>query len=213
VTSSLGLCGAFNINACKHLMGLIQPSDQIIVIGRKGYSYLRAHGLGDQITDFMEMSEANFNYLELLPTSELIMDLYNQGNFASVHIVYTKFINSITFTPADVQVLPLNYSLFKADESKSTCSYVALTDDHKEIAYDPSVNNILATCLPIYLTTLMFATIAESKVCENGARRNAMETATDNAKQLIEDLTLQFNRARQENITQEINEIVAGAGS
>jgi F-type H+-transporting ATPase subunit gamma len=167
--------------------------------------------LQDQIVDFVEISDSNVNYFELLPVTEKVMTAYSKDNINSVHIVYSKFINSLTFQPTDLQIFPLDYSLFKTNEENKIPSRVDLDQTKKEILYEPSKQQIIDGASPIYLTTSIFAAISESRVCENGARRNAMETATDNAKDLIDDLTIQFNRARQEHITQEINEIVSGA--
>jgi F-type H+-transporting ATPase subunit gamma len=108
-----------------------------------------------------------------------------------------------------IQLLPFDSSLFKSKDVKSAS--VDLNDEKKEIDYEPNKSDILKSSIPIFFATSLFAAISESRVCENGARRNAMETATDNAKELIDELTLEFNDARQQNITQEINEIVAGA--
>ena len=215
ITSSLGLCGAFNINLCKYLLSNINKDDEFIVIGKKGYSYLKSKGYEKQIISAIEVSDKNMNYLEILPTAELMLNAVTEGKYQSVHLVYSKFINSLTFQPTNMQLLPLDYTLFKKTdhENKPINVNISITDDKKVIDYEPSKIEILKSSTAIYATTLVFAAIAESKVCENAARRNAMETASDNAKQLIENLTTVYNRARQETITQEINEIVAGAGN
>jgi F-type H+-transporting ATPase subunit gamma len=209
VSSSLGLCGAFNINVCKFLLTSLKPTDRVMIIGRKGYSYLKSHGLESQIIGRLDFSDTNLDYLSLLPACESAIEQFSNGEFSSVHLVYTKFINSLTFNPITIQLLPFDSTLFKQSTDKPT--YVDLSNDKKQIDYEPSKEDIIKSALSIFFTTSLFAAIAESRVCENGARRNAMETATDNAKELIDDLTLEFNDARQQNITQEINEIVAGA--
>jgi F-type H+-transporting ATPase subunit gamma len=187
----------------------MQPSDKVIVIGRKGYAYLKAHGLGDNVIEHVEFSNGTLDYLEMLPLCESIINQFNNKLYSSVHLVYTKFINSLTFNPLDIQLLPFDSSLFQSSERKNM--HVDLNEENKEIEYEPSKKDILENALSIFVATSLYAAISESHVCENGARRNAMDTATDNAKQLIDDLTLEFNDARQQNITQEINEIVAGA--
>lgn len=215
ITSSLGLCGAFNMNLCKYLLTKTNKDDDFIVIGKKGYSYLKSKGLEKQIIANIEVSDKNMSYLEILPTTELMLNSINEGKYLSVHLVYSKFINSLTFEPTDIQLLPLDHTMFKPTDknNKPINLNISITEDKKVIDYEPSKVDILKSSISIYTTTLVFAAIAESKVCENAARRNAMETANDNAKELIENLTTQYNRARQETITQEINEIVAGAGN
>jgi F-type H+-transporting ATPase subunit gamma len=147
----------------------------------------------------------------MLPLCENILNLYNSQQFGTINLVYTKFVNSLTFNPTDIQLLPFDSSLFKTADTKKHMVNIDLDEKNKEIEYEPSKEDILNSALSIFVTTALYAAIYESNVCENAARRNAMDTATDNAKELINDLTLEFNDARQQNITQEINEIVAGA--
>jgi F-type H+-transporting ATPase subunit gamma len=208
----LGLCGAYNINACKHLLSKIAPEDDIATIGKKGYAYLKARNYINRIVSVNEVSDVNIDYMEILPTSDLAIKHFNDGKYKQIHLIYTKFINALTFEPTSIQLLPLDVNLFKPQTTQQKSRYVSLTTDLKEIEYEPSKLAIIKSALPTFVSSAIFAAVTESKVCESGSRRNAMEAASDNAKQLISDLTLQYNRARQENITQEINEIVAGAG-
>jgi F-type H+-transporting ATPase subunit gamma len=212
VSSSLGLCGAFNQNVCKMLLEKLQPSDQIVIVGKKGFGYLRSKGFEKNVTDVIEISDTDTDYLEAMPISEKIVHSFITGEVARVELIYTKFVNSILFEPAAIQILPLSQTLFMDNKQGVKKIYTTLTADKKEIQFEPDRIQIIKNVIPVFVLTMVYAAIAESRVCENGARRNAMETASDNAKELIEDLTLQFNRARQEGITQEINEIVAGAG-
>jgi F-type H+-transporting ATPase subunit gamma len=190
-------------------MTMMQHEDKVLVVGRKGYSYLKSHGHEAAVIGHLDFSNTELDYLSMLPACENVIEQFNGGAFSSVHLVYTKFVNSLTFNPTEIQLLPFDSSLFKNTDQKQ--SLLNLSADKKEIDYDPSKEDILKSSLPIFFATSLFAAISESRVCENGARRNAMETATDNARELIDDLTLEFNDARQQNITQEINEIVAGA--
>jgi F-type H+-transporting ATPase subunit gamma len=212
ITSSLGLCGAFNINVCKVLLENLKPNDKIVVFGKKGYSFLKTKGLEKQVVERIEMIESDFEYLELLPVTDKIINYFTSGEVARINLVYTKFINSISFNPVCTQILPLSQELFLEKGVQAKKTYTTLSAQGKEIQFEPNRIQIIKQILPTYLVTLTFAGASESKVCEHAARRNAMETASDNAKELIDELTLTFNRARQENITQEINEIVAGAG-
>jgi F-type H+-transporting ATPase subunit gamma len=188
----------------------MKPNDKIIVIGRKGYSYLKSHGLSEQVIEHVDFSDNVLDYLEVLLLSEEIMSQFNKNEYGSIHLVYTKFVNSLTFNPINIQLLPFDRNLFKL-EKENKKNNVDLNEQNKEIEYEPNKEEVLKSSISIFISTSLYAAIAESRVCENGARRNAMETATDNAKELIDELTLEFNEVRQQNITQEINEIVAGA--
>lgn len=212
VSSSLGLCGAFNINVAKFVIERLKPNDKVIVIGKKGYSYLKSHGYENKILYCIEVSDKNLNYLEILPLSGIVMELFQTKQFSHVKLVYTKFLNSMTFNPVEINVLPFDNELFKDDQSKDKfITALDLVNEKKqEIEYESSKRSILDAVMPSYVATLIFASIIESRLCESGSRRNAMDTATKNAKELIDSLLLQYNRARQEKITQEINEIVAG---
>jgi F-type H+-transporting ATPase subunit gamma len=191
-------------------MAQVQPNDKIIVVGRKGYAYLKSHGLAEHIIEYVDFSDNALDYLEVLPLCEEIVGYFNSHEFTHIHLVYTKFINSLTFNPLHIQLLPFDRSLFKMAEQNKR-SHLDLDEQNKVIEYEPNKADILKSSLSIFITTSLYAAIYESRVCENGSRRNAMETATDNAKELIDELTLEFNEVRQQNITQEINEIVAGA--
>ncbi len=212
ITSSMGLCGAFNINITKYLIEKIKPNDKIIVFGKKGYSYLKSHGLESKVIHTIEVSSKNISYLEILPTSAIIMEMFAKEQFGKIKMVYTKFINSMTFSPVEIQILPFDKTLFNNEQSdKASLTSMTNTNDKKQIIeYESPRHHIFESILPTFITTIIFAGIIESQLCESGSRRNAMDTATKNAKELIDNLVLQFNRARQEKITQEINEIVAG---
>lgn len=212
ISSSMGLCGAFNINITKYLIEKVKPNDRIIVFGKKGFSYLKSHGLDSKVLHTIEVSSKNISYLEILPTSAVIMDMFAKGQFGKIKMVYTKFINSMTFNPIEIQMLPFDKTLFHNEESpkKSLTSLDNTNDKNQVIEYESSKYEIFKSILPTFVTTIIYAGIIESQLCESGSRRNAMDTATKNAKELIDNLVLQFNRARQEKITQEINEIVAG---
>lgn len=212
ISSSMGLCGAFNINITKYLMEKIKPNDRIIVFGKKGFSYLKSHGLDSKVLHTIEVSSKNISYLEILPTSAVIMDMYAKEQFGRIKMVYTKFINSMTFNPIEIQMLPFDKTLFHNEQSsKTVLTSLDNTNEKKQvIEYESSKHEIFKTILPTFISTIIYAGIIESQLCESGSRRNAMDTATKNARELIDNLVLQFNRARQEKITQEINEIVAG---
>ncbi len=215
ISSSLGLCGAFNINITKFLIEKLKSQDEIIVVGKKGFSYLKAKGLANKVKNVIEVSNKNISYLEILPISALILQSFFGDEVGKVKLVYTKFINSMSFEPCEIQILPLDKTLFESEESgkKFITSYDTLNDRKQLVEYDSPKHQILKSVLPSFITTVIYAAVIESLLCESGSRRNAMDTATKNAKELINELVLNFNQVRQEKITQEINEIVAGGAA
>lgn len=212
ISSSLGLCGPYNINVAKHLITNLKPNDEIIVIGSKGYSYLKSRGYKEQIIDHYEFSTSHPSHIALLPLSQFIINNFALGNYQNVYLNYTKYQNSINFIPTTSLILPLSRSLFSSnqDELKSLATY-ELNAENKIIDFIPNRHRIVNKLIPFLTSSMIIAAMIESQLCEYSSRRNTMESATDNAKELIDNLKLEYNQARQEKITQEINEIVAGS--
>ncbi|WEK82866.1 MAG: ATP synthase F1 subunit gamma [Mycoplasma sp.] len=212
VSSSLGLCGPYNINVAKHLINQISSDDDIIVIGSKGYSYLKSRGYKHQIVDYYEFTNSRPSHISLLPLSQYVINNFALGNYKNVYLTYTKYQNSINFFPTTSLILPLSRELFASnqEELKSLATY-ELNDENKIIDFIPNRHRIVNKLIPFLTSSMIIAAMIESQLCEYSSRRNAMESATDNAKGLIDNLKLEYNQARQEKITQEINEIVAGS--
>ena len=208
ISSSLGLCGAYNSNVSKKLISVLKLNDKIIVFGKKGYSFLKSRNYKDQIilqTEFLEGS----SYLEILPITEVIIQAYKNQEFSCVKLVYTKYVNSMSFNPEIIRILPFDKVLFEQNFTPSN-EYKEKTDLNQVIEYDSTKQQIFESSISIYVSTLIYASIIESMLSETSSRKNAMKSATDNANELINDLQLIYNRLRQEKITQEINEIVGG---
>ena len=198
VTSSLGLCGGYNYNLFKFLNSLIKKNDKVLVVGTKGFvKYSR------------EDVELNDEYVTLLDkldyqkVQNLVYDLRNEyasGKYNKVYLISTEYVNSLTFVPKEYQLLPLS-------GQKET------NDIKQEVLFEPSKEEVLALIIPKYLNTFLYGRLIEASVCEQAARRNAMDSATDNAEELLEKLRIEYNKARQGAITQEITEVVAGASN
>lgn len=198
VTSSLGLCGGYNYNLFKFLNSLIKKNDKVLVVGTKGFvKYSR------------EEVELNDEYVTLLDkldyqkVQNLVYDLRNEyasGKYNKVYLISTEYVNSLTFVPREYQLLPLS-------GQKET------NDIKQEVLFEPSKEEVLALIIPKYLNTFLYGRLIEASVCEQAARRNAMDSATDNAEELLEKLRIEYNKARQGAITQEITEVVAGASN
>ncbi|QHX35608.1 F0F1 ATP synthase subunit gamma [Spiroplasma sp. TIUS-1] len=196
VGSNLGLCGGYNSNAIKLAKKHINKNDDFVVVGNKMRNFCRAENL-NIVNEFLSVDE-KFTIQDV--TDGLTADLisaYNNETIQSIKIIYTKFINNVTFEETVLDILPI--VKLKKPSSNS------------EVIFEPSASEILKSSISFYLSTIIFGSIMESQLSEQASRRQAMDNASKNGKDLVEELKSQFNRKRQENITQEITEIVAGS--
>ena len=150
------------------------------------------------------------DYLELYPITQIIINDFKQGDFSEMHIVYTKYISPLKFIPTDLKVLPVERSLFTIRNIDETIIN-ELNDEGKVIEFESKRSEIISNLIPFFFDSLLVSCIIESQLCEYSSRRNAMERATDNANDLIEELKTTYNQLRQNKIIQEITEIIAEA--
>lgn len=201
ITSSLGLCGGYNANVIKKAMSEIDNDDLVYCIGTKGYSLLK-NSYTNLNTDYIDLNNTqDFNEVIRL-VNELKQKFLNK-EIASIKVVYTEFVNNLTFRPTLVTLLPVDKHEFDHPEG-----FV-----NKFTIFEPSPEAVLNELLPMYLQSMIYGYLIESMTSENASRRTSMENATDNAEELIENLLLKYNQARQTAITNEISEIVAGANA
>lgn len=202
VSADRGLCGAFNSNIIRkavHIIAGYQDKDvYVFPVGRKSYEYFskRDYQLFDAKYNF-------FNHLKFEDAVELVEKLvpvYESEEFDKIEIVYNEFKSAIQQNLTLEQFLP-----FVPDEEMSQA------ESQVDFLYDPGKESILHSLIPKHLNIQMWKVLLESNAAEQGARMTAMESATDNAEDLISRLTLIYNRARQAAITKEISEIVGGA--
>ena len=198
VTSTLGLCGGYNIAVEKYASSLLNKNDDLIVIGSKGINYFK-----DKVNIIQRYNELPGMDLKENISSRIaykILKEFDASAYKCVNMVYTKFINSLTFEPMCVQLLPIS-------------ELVEVPKISKELLLEPSAEEVLDNLIPFYLTTSIKTLIFESMLSEQASRRTAMENATDNASELEEKLLLEFNKSRQASITQEITEISGAANA
>lgn len=196
VTSSLGLCGGYNYNVFKFLNNKIKPEDKVIILGTKGlikYSHTDLN-LDEDYVSLLDKfdSYASRNLIDK------IINEYKTGKYKEVRLIATEYKNSLTFIPNDIKILPF--------ENKNN----TINDN---IIFDPNKEEVLSLLIPKYLDVLMYGKLTEAIVCEHASRRNAMDTATDNGEELSQKLMLEYNKARQQAITQEITEISSAANN
>jgi F-type H+-transporting ATPase subunit gamma len=200
ITTDRGLAGALNTNAIRFAAQQITETAgdlTVVTVGRKGRDAMRrarvpleAHfeGFGDRPT-----------FADVLPLARLITDDYLAGTYNRVDIIYSLFVSTLAQKPSMVELLPVNPS----DDTAGIPG--------NQFLFEPSPAAVLEQLLPRYVATRLFQAVLESKASEESSRMVAMKNATENAEELIEDLTLAYNKVRQSNITREMIEIASGA--
>ena len=195
LSSSLGLCGAYNNNLFRLADSHIKENDEAIILGKKAISHYK-DGKFTKIENFKEYSSIRDEAI-IKQIIGFISKEYLKGTYKEIHLIYTAYKNSLTFHPVDYTVLPLRV------ENTVKEAYPPIMEPNQEA--------VLNALVPIYLKNSVYAKFLESEVCEQAARSNAMENATKNAEELLENLQIEFNKARQGAITQEITEIVGAS--
>ena len=195
ISSTLGLCGSYNNNIFKVSDAEITEEDDAIILGGKGITHYK-NGDFTSIEGFEEYSSVEDKEL-VEKISKYILNEYIKGTYSEIHIIYSEYKNSLVFLARDYQLLPLT------NNAKERKGYPPLME--------PDSKTLVEQIVPFYLRSVIYSKLLESAVCEQGARSNAMENATNNAKELLDGLKIEFNKARQAAITQEIIEIVAAA--
>lgn len=202
ITSDMGLCGSYNLDLLRAAEEQADLLDNhfagYLVIGSKGLSYARYHQLPRLFSEEKLYDTPRFAVSELV--SNQILNVYEREKADSFIALYSQFASSLIQRPASVQLLPWM-------KNQNTPS----TDRKTEYEFEPQPMTLIQTLVPLYLSARVHSLLLESKVSELFSRQNAMRNATENARTLIDRFTLEFNKARQASITQEIIEIVNGA--
>jgi F-type H+-transporting ATPase subunit gamma len=210
VTGDRGLAGAFNAQILRRAFSLGRELEsegtnvRWLVAGKKGRSTLRFRG-HEPLSEWTGFSDRPA-YSDAQAVAHKLADLYVEGEIDRVVVVYNHFESALVQSVVEQEVLPIPEHLLETDEEERRED--ALRGD---FIYEPEPEEILARLLPVYLETEIYRALLESAASEQGARMTAMRNASKNAGELIDDLTLAMNRARQAEITQEILEVVAGA--
>jgi F-type H+-transporting ATPase subunit gamma len=209
ITSNRGLCGAFNSNAIKSTIhrALTQYGSQMmahqvdfIAIGKKGNDFLRKKGYNVIFDGSKIFDDLTFDRVAML--AEMTMKLFTEEEYDHVDMIYNAFKNAATQVLTEEQFLPIKID----DLANKTAS-----SSHADYIFEPSKEYIVQELIPRSLKLQFYKAILDSHAAEHGARMTAMHKATDNATELLKELSLQFNKARQASITREILEIVSGA--
>lgn len=201
VTADRGMCGGYNTNMAKEVIRHINEKafekSTVILIGTKGKQVFSKAGI--EVTEIIDSVTESPDYQIARLIADKARESFDTGKVDSVYVGFTKFKSAIQQIPTVEQLLPL------------TVNKQINSGKHFEVDFDPSVTEVLEWALKKYLANMVFEGMIQASASQQGARMTAMDSATDNATEIIDKLTLTYNRARQAHITQEISEIVGGA--
>lgn len=201
ITADRGLCGGYNVNAIKTAIAHIEEPEKtvIIPIGKNAVKFFKRNEFEIE-KEFLGISEKP-QFSDAREIARIAMKLYSQEEVDAVHLVYTRLESTIAQVATRLQLLPIDV----------TAVTEVVEEAEEKTIFEPSAEVVLDYLIPKSIESTIFGGLIESSTSEQAARRIAMESATDNAVEKIDELTLTYNQARQSAITQEINEIVGGA--
>ena len=199
ITSNRGLAGGYNANIVRMIMGSDFPKEKVhlYTVGRKGADGLSRKGY--QIAaDYSDVIDEP-TFADAQAISKKLLDDFANGEIGKIYVAYTEFKNTVSHVPKLMKLLPVEASDIQAEGADALMSF------------EPNEEEAISLLIPKYMTSILYGTFVEAVASENGARMQAMDSATNNAEEIINDLELKYNRARQGAITQELTEIIAGA--
>ena len=207
VSTDKGLCGGLNTNVLRLVTNRLRELEQggvkvrATAIGNKGFGFLSRIGV-PVVSHIVQLGDTP-HLDKLIGPVKILLDAYGEGELDAVYIAYTRFINTMKQEPVLEQLLPLSEERMKEDSRDYSWDYI----------YEPDAQSVLDELLLRYVESLVFQAVAENMASEQSARMVAMKAASDNAKKVIDDLQLSYNKARQAAITKELSEIVGGAAA
>lgn len=202
ITADKGLAGAYNHNVIKMAENMIENEEQdmLFVVGQLGRHYFEKRNIAIDI---------NFNYTAQNPTmnrarhiAAKLVDLFVREEIDELYVIYTKMVNSMTVEATSTKILPLKEEKIQMTSEENY---------YQNAAFVPDAKTVFDKIVPDYVAGFIYGALVESFCSEHNARMMAMQTATDSASQMIKDLSIQYNRARQAAITQEITEVISGS--
>ena len=208
-SSDRGLCGGFNSNITKEVRNLLSnkyadANVEIKFLGKKAYEYFKRADFTKDTSDMEAFLELNAD--DVFKIGDSVIEDFLAGKYDEVRVVYNKFKNAATQIVTAEKILPVELESFET-KSKEESKYIA------DFSFEPTKKDLLFTIIPRAVKTQLYRTMLDSQASEHGSRMVAMDKATENAGDIIYDLKLQYNQARQAAITTEILEIVGGAAA
>ena len=206
ITGNRGLAGGYNNAVSRQVISGFESKDTLIYsVGKKGRDALLHKGFEVE-GDFSEIVEEPL-YKDAADITKVLLDDYESGKLSEIYVIYTNFKNTVVHDPVLLKLLPISKEDLLQPETTESEGPRALMN------YSPNEDEVLDAIIPKYISSVIYGGLMQSVASENGARMTAMDSATSNAEELIDKLGLQYNRARQGAITQELTEIVAGANA
>lgn len=205
ITADRGLAGGYNSNVCKLLQNSIEDINKakLIILGSKGREFFNNKGY-NIVGEMIGVSQTP-EYKYAREIGEKVIQLYNDKEIDEIKLVYTEFKSTLSYEPKLLQLLPAKFESSDNHEESDDEDYLDV------MRFEPSAGEVLNYLIPKYINDVIYGAMIESSASEQGARRVAMDNASDNAEEMIDSLQLLYNRARQATITQEISEIVGGS--
>lgn len=193
-----GLCGGYNVGVCQTALQAAADMDcDFITVGSKAFDYLKARG--KKISFSLKGISEKPTYEDARKIGETVTKAYVSEKTDAVYLAYTKYISTISYESTCIKLFPLDLDELKEEGVRATT------------LYEPSAAAVFSYVLPKYINTVIYGALAETALCEQSARMMAMDSATENADDMLDSLNTVYNRARQGAITQEITEIISGA--
>ena len=202
ISANRGLAGGYNSNLVKEIMKTVPKEDALIyAIGHKGVELLETRGYQIK-AKYSEVVDAP-SYEDATNIAREVLKVFENDEVGEIYLAYTHFKNTVSYKPQVIKLLPVVMDEVTEEENMSSIP----------MNFEPNPDEALKLIVPKYVTSLLYGGLVESVASENGARMTAMDSATNNAEEMINELTLKYNRARQGSITQELTEIIAGASA
>ncbi len=211
ITSNRGLAGGYNANIVRLVAGSGIPMEdaKIFAVGRKGRDGLLRKGY-EIAADYSEVINEPL-YSDAMQITKELLALFEKNEIGEIYLAYTSFKNTVSQIPKLMKLLPVDA---RANEPSDEQAEAGMQKpDLLLMNYEPDESEVLDAIIPKYVSSLIYGAFLEAVASENGARMTAMDSATNNAEEMISKLSLQYNRARQGSITQELTEIIAGANA
>lgn len=200
MSSNRGLAGGFNSQVIRHAVAELTDETDVLTIGRKGQAYFRRFHPNRLIADFPAPKNRP-SYTDVTPIAQFVGERFLAGEYSTVKVIYNRYESTIRQVPSTRQLLPMTEASGSAHQAEV------------EARFEPSPEAVLSALVRRMLPTMLYQMLVESTAAEHSARMVAMKNATDNAKELVSDLTLTYQGVRQANITRQIIEIASGAAA